>query len=170
MDKIGLSLPGLIAQFVNFGILLFVLWQWVIPPVRKMLDTRRERIEESLAAADRMRAQASDAEREVQARIEEGRTEARQLVEQAQGIANRIREDAQVQAQSEIEQMRARALADIELQRDSAIAQLRREFADITINAAEKVINQSLDKSAHQRLIQDVLAESAVGGNGTGKH
>jgi F-type H+-transporting ATPase subunit b len=166
MDKLGLSIPGLIVQFINFGIILFILWRFVLPPMQKMLDERRRRIQESLEAADRMRAQATDAERQVQERLEEGRAQARQLVEQAQAIANRIQEEARLQAQSEIEQMRARALADIELQRDNALAELRREFADITISAAEKVINQSLDRQSHQRLIQDVLAESTLGGNG----
>ena len=41
MDKLGLNLPGLIVQFVNFGILLFILWRLVLPPVQRMLDERR---------------------------------------------------------------------------------------------------------------------------------
>jgi F-type H+-transporting ATPase subunit b len=84
-------------------------------------------------------------------------------VEQAQGIAKRIEEEARARAESEVEQMRARAVADIQLERDAAIASLRREFADITIAAAEKVINQSLDRSAHQRLIEEVLTTSSLG-------
>ena len=43
MDKLGLNLPGLIIQFVNFGILLFILWRFVLPPVQRMLDERRSR-------------------------------------------------------------------------------------------------------------------------------
>lgn len=163
MDKLGLNLPGLIAQFVNFGVMLFILWRLVLPRVQRMLDERRERIRESLEAADRMRMQAQDAERQVQAQIEEGRAESRRLVEQAQQIAKRIEEEANERARTEVEQMRARALADIQLERDSAIAALRREFAEVTIAAAEKVINQSLDRQAHQRLIEEVLADSSLG-------
>ncbi len=167
MDKLGLNLPGLIAQFVNFGILLFILWRFVLPPVQKMLDDRRQRIQESLEAADRMQTQAVDAERQVQARLDESRTEGHRLVEQAQGIANRIEEEARQRAEAEVEQIRARAVADIQLERDSAIASLRREFAEITVTAAEKIINQSLDRSAHQRLIDEVLDDSSLGGPGT---
>jgi F-type H+-transporting ATPase subunit b len=163
VDKLGFNLPGLIAQFVNFGILLFIMWKVALPPVLKMLDERRERIRESLEAADRMRVQAQDAERQVQAQIEEGRAQARQLVEQAQGIAKRIQDEADERAKATEEQLRARAVADIQLERDAAIAALRREFADITVSAAEKVINQSLDRGAHQRLIEDVLASSSMG-------
>ena len=162
MEKLGLNLVGLIVQFINFGVLLFILWRFVLPPVQRMLDERRRRIQESLEAAERMRAQAQDADRRVQEQIEEARREARGIVEQAQGIANRIQEEARTQAQADIDQMRARAVADIELQRDSAIASLRREFTDITITAAERVIRQSLDRNAHQRLIQEVLTESTL--------
>jgi F-type H+-transporting ATPase subunit b len=163
MDKLGLNLPGLIAQFVNFGVLLFIMWRLVLPPVRKMLDERRERIRESLEAADRMRAQAVDAERQVQAQLDEGRVRAQELVAQAQAIAKRIEDEARARAVTQVEQLRERAVADIQLERDSAIAALRREFADVTISAAEKVINQSLDRSAHQRLIEEVLADSSLG-------
>ena len=57
--------------------------------------------------------------------------------------------------------MLERARSEIALERDQAIAELRREFADLTIAAAEKVIGQSLDRNAHQRLIEQALAESS---------
>ena len=50
------------------------------------------------------------------------------------------------------------------MERDEAIAQIRREFADLTIAAAEKVIGQSLDKKAHERLIEEVLTQSSFEG------
>ena len=53
-----------------------------------------------------------------------------------------------------------RARSEIQLERDQAIAELLREFADLTVSAAEKVIGQSLDRQAHRRLINEVLAES----------
>jgi F-type H+-transporting ATPase subunit b len=56
--------------------------------------------------------------------------------------------------------MLERARAEIQQERDAAIAELRKEFADLTISAAEKVIGQSLDRQAHQRLIEEALQES----------
>jgi F-type H+-transporting ATPase subunit b len=52
------------------------------------------------------------------------------------------------------------------LERDGAIAQLRREFADLTITAAERVIRRSLDRDAHRQLIEEVLAEAPANGGG----
>ena len=163
MDKLGLNLPGLIVQFINFGILLFILWRFVLPPVQRMLDERRQRIQESLEAAERMRAQATETERMLEEQREEGRRQAQQIIGQAQEIARRIEADARTQAQSDAEALITRARTEIQLERDQAIADLRREFADITVSAAEKVINQSLDRQAHRRLIDDVLASSDLG-------
>jgi len=163
MDKLGLNLPGLVVQFVNFGILLFILWRFVLPPVQRMLDERRQRIQESLEAADRMKTQASETERMLEEQREEGRRQAQQIIAQAQDIARRIQDEARAQAGTDAEALLARARTEIQLERDGAIAELRREFADITVSAAEKVINQSLDRQAHRRLIDDVLASSDLG-------
>jgi F-type H+-transporting ATPase subunit b len=160
MDKLGLNLPGLIAQFVNFGVLLLILWRFVLPPVRKMLDERRARIQESLDAAERMRQQATETERMLEEQREEGRRQAQEIIGQAQEIARRIEAEARTQALADAETLIARARSEIQLERDGAIAELRREFADITVSAAEKVINQSLDRQAHRRLIEDVLASA----------
>ncbi len=164
MDKLGINLPGLIAQFLNFGILLFILWRFVLPPVRRMLDERRQRIQESLEAAERMRAQATETERMLEEQREEGRRQAQQIIGQSQEIARRIEAEARTEAQRQAEALIVRARTEIQLERDGAIAELRREFADITVSAAEKVINQSLDRNAHRRLIDDVLASSDLGG------
>ena len=87
------------------------------------------------------------------------------LIVQAQQISGRIQEEARQQAHSEAEALLARARTEIQLERDGAIARLRAEFADITISAAERVIGQSLDRRAHQRLIDEVLAESSFKGD-----
>src|SRR5262245_50662317 len=163
MDKLGLNLPSLIAQFVNFGVLLFILWRFVLPPVRRMLDERRARIQESLEAAERMRQQATETERMLEEQREEGRRQAQEIIAQGQEIARRIEAEARTQAQADAENLIARARSEIQLERDGAIAELRREFADIAVSAAEKVINQSLDRQAHRRLIDDVLATSELG-------
>ena len=83
----------------------------------------------------------------------------------AQQIATRIQAEAREQAQRDREAALERATAEIQLERDRAIADLRGEFADITVQAAERVIGQSLDRQSHQRIIDEALAESNFGGN-----
>lgn len=161
IGSLGINLPVLIAQIVNFTILLVVLRLVAWGPLMRMLDERRERIRESLSAADQAKASVAESERRVQEQVEASRRDAQQLIAQAQEIAGRIQADARTQAQADAEATLARARNEIQLERDSAIAELRREFADTAISAAEKVIKTSLDRTAHRRLIDEALAESS---------
>ena len=83
----------------------------------------------------------------------------------AQGIATRIQADAREQSAKDRDAALERARIEIQQERDRAISDLRGEFADITVKAAEKVINQSLDRQSHQRVIDETLAESNFSGN-----
>jgi len=162
IGDLGINLPVLIAQIVNFTILLVILRIVAWGPLTRMLDERRERIAESLSAAESAKAQAAESQRHMQDQIETARREGQALVAQAQEIGNRIQAEARTQAQADAEATLARARNEIQLERDSAIADLRKEFGDLTISAAEKVINQSLDRNAHRRLIDEALAQSSL--------
>lgn len=165
VEALGLNLPQLLAQVVNFFILLVILRLTLYKPVLKMLDARREKIAEGLNAAELARAEAASAQVNIQAQLDTARKEGQDLVANAQGIATRIQADAREQSNRDREVALDRARSEIQLERDRAIAELRGEFADITVSAAEKVINQSLDRQAHQRIIDETLAESNFAGN-----
>ncbi len=160
MDQLGINLPLLVAQVINFFIVLLALRLFVYKPVLGMLDRRAQRVREGVEAADEAKESAARAEQDVSHQLDEARGEGQALVARAQETANRIQEEARAQARREGETLLERARSEIQLERDQAIAQLRGEFADITVSAAEKVIGQSLDRQAHQRLIDEVLAES----------
>lgn len=166
MDALGINIPGLLAQLINFAILLAILRVVAYKPFMRMMDERSRRVREGLEASERMKEQAAHADVEVQKRLEEARQEGQTLIGQAQQIAARIQDDARQQARSEGETLLVRARSEIQLERDEAISQIRREFADLTIAAAEKVIGQSLDRKAHQRLIDEVLAQSGLSKDG----
>ena len=160
MDELGFNLPLLIAQVVNFFLLLVLLRIFLYKPILKMLDKRAQRIKEGVEAADESKERASAAEQEVAKQLAASREQGQALIAQAQEAGNRIQEEARSQARQEAETILERARTEIQLERDQAIAELRGEFADLTVSAAEKVIGQSLDRQAHQRLIDEVLAEA----------
>jgi F-type H+-transporting ATPase subunit b len=150
----------LVAQVINFTALLIILRLFIYKPVLKMLDERKARIQEGLSAADRGREQALEADRQAQAALDQARRDGQDIVANAQQVATRIQQEARDQAVSQADIILERARNEIGLERDAAIAELRKEFADLTIAAAEKVIGQSLDRQAHQRLIEQALSES----------
>jgi F-type H+-transporting ATPase subunit b len=164
MDKafsaLGINLPTLIAFIVNFTVLYLLLRATLFGPIMRNLDERRRRIAEGLQAAENVQRQAAESQRAMQEQLDQARREGQQLIAQAQQTGTRIQDEARAAAQREQEAILARARAEIQLERDTAIGELRREFADLTIAAAEKVIGQSLDRQAHERLINQVLADS----------
>ena len=165
VEALGLNLPQLIAQVVNFFVLLMILRLVAYKPILKMLDERKQKIAEGLNAAEIARAEAASAQANIQAQLDTARREGQEIVANAQNIATRIQTDAREQSAKDREASVERARAEIQQERDRAIADLRGEFADITVRAAEKVINQSLDRQAHQRVIDETLAESNFSGN-----
>ena len=165
IDALGINLPQLIAQIANFFVLLLILRLALYKPILKMLDERKQRIAEGLNAADIARAEAANAQANIQEQLTVARKEGQEIVANAQAIGTRLQAEAREQAARDREAALERARTEINLERDRAIAELRREFADITVSAAEKVIGQSLDRQAHQRIIDEALAESTFNGN-----
>ena len=160
LDTLGINLPGLIAQLVNFTLLLIVLYLIAYKPVLRMLDQRSERIRQSMEQAEEIRRQTARAQVEFEARIGQAHQEAQNIVNQALQTGERLRDEARIAARQDAEDIVARARAEIQGERSLAVAELRREFAELSILAAEKVIGQALDRAAHRRLIDEVLADS----------
>ena len=160
MEALGINLPGLVTHLVSFLILLFVLKLFLYKPIVDMLDRRSERIRESLEAAERARQESAASQEEVQAQLEAARAEGQQMIATAREVADRFREEETSKVTQEIEAERSRAAANIQRERDVAIEQLRNEFAGLAITAAERVVERSLDRAAHQDIIDRVLEES----------
>ena len=170
IGALGINLPSLLAQLINFTILLIVVGWAIKRFLLPLLDERTKRIQEGLDASEEAKRRLADTEKESAAELEKARREGQDLVGQAQQMSARIQEEARASARSEAEQLLERARSEIQLERDAAIADLRREFAGLTITAAERVIRRSLDAEAHKELIQEVLADAPgdgqIGGGG----
>lgn len=163
ISALGFNLPGLVAQLINFLILLIVLRLFLFGPIMRMLDQRKQRIEEGLVKSEEAATQAAASEQQSQQVLAEARAEAQRLLAGATESAAQLRTELEEQARADSERTRADAQASIQAERDQAIQALRTEFADLTITAAERVVGQSLDRDAHQRLIDDVLVDSSFG-------
>jgi F-type H+-transporting ATPase subunit b len=162
MEGIGINLPLLVAFLVNFIILFTLLGVFLYKPVLKMLDERQTKIKESMEQAEKIRQETAHSEEEIKAHLEKARKEGQAVIAQATQIGERIKEEAKDGARQEAESLIAKARTEIKLERDKTVDDLRAEFADIAILAAEKVIKETVDKKKHRKLIDEVLKESAT--------
>lgn len=163
MEAIGLNLPGLVAQIINFLLILVILRLLLYKPILGMLDQRAARIRDSLERAEQVQREADRSRAEFEQQVVEARRQGQEIVAQATEIGERMKDEARQEAQRQAEALVARARAEIDLQKDQALAELRREFADLTVLAAGKVIERELDRPRHQELIDRILAEATAG-------
>jgi F-type H+-transporting ATPase subunit b len=162
MGALGINLPLLVAFIINFVILFALLGLVLYKPVMKTLDERSKRIKESMERAEATKAEYAHAEEEVKKLISKAREDGQALVGQASQIGEKIKEEAKEGARKEAQAIVDRTRAELEEERDRIIDDLRREFVDISISAAEKVIKETLDKERHRKLIEEALEESAT--------
>ena len=162
MEGLGISLPTLLAQIINFAILLGLLYLVAYKPIMRMLDERSRKIKDSMEQTEFIKEQAVHAEEEVKKQLEAAAKGGQEVIARAVRTGEEIRREAQQKARWEAESLIARARTEIQRERDDAIDELRKEFADLTILAAGKVIDRSLDREAHRQLIDKVLEESTT--------
>ena len=165
MDALGIEWPLLIAQIVNFGILLILLRMFLYQPVLKMLNARKERIAQSMKDAERVSAAAREAEQEKAKVLEQARREAQEIRAQATRDAEKIAQDVRARADQEATDIRMKAQADAAKQADLALADANKQIADLAIMATEKLLGRELANEAEQqRFVADFLAESGSKG------
>ena len=157
VTELGVNLPSLVAYLVNFILLLGILGVFAYKPLMRMLDERTERIRESLEAADLARQEAATAQEAIQEQITEARRESQRIMDQTREAAERFRTEEMEKARQAAEAFAERAKADIARERDTALQEVRASFGDLAITAAERVIRSSLDRTAHENLIAQVL-------------
>jgi len=162
LTGLGINLPTLLAQIINFAILLGLMYLVAYKPIMRMFDERSRKIRESMEQTEFIKEQAAHAEEEVKKQLEAAGKEGQEVIARAVRTGEEVKREAQQEARQEAESLIARARTEIQRERDDAIDELRKEFADLTILAASKVIDRSLDKKAHRQLIDKVLEESTT--------
>jgi F-type H+-transporting ATPase subunit b len=162
IGELGINWATLLAQIVSFLVLFGLLYFFAYKPILRMFDERSQRIKDSVEQAERVKEEAAAAEEENQKKLEAAAKEGQEAIARAMRAGDEARQRAQQEAQVEAAGLVEKARQEIQRERDEVVKELREEFADLTVAAAEKVIEKSLDKEAHRELIEKVLEESTT--------
>ena len=157
--SLGINLPLLVVFTVNFIVLLIMLRLFLYKPVMKVLDERAKRTKDAMELAEATKKEYEQAKGEVQKQIEKGRQEGQAIITQALQTAERLKEESRTEAAKQAQVIIDRTRSELGAERDKIIGDLRREFVDISIAAAEKVIKETLDREKQSKVIADTLAE-----------
>jgi len=160
VEALGINVPVLLAQLANFTLLLGLLYLILYKPILRVMDERSARIKESLEQAEFIREETARTQERIQEQLAAARQEGQAIVAQATQMGERLKEEARGEARREAEAIIVRARLEIQAERDEAIVQLRQQVADLAVLAAERLINRTLDREAHRRLIEEILEEA----------
>jgi F-type H+-transporting ATPase subunit b len=162
LQILGIQWPKLIAQVINFAIVLFVLWKWAYKPVLQMLELRRTKIEESVANADKIKQELARTEASRQEILTKADTDANKLIEEARAAAARVLEQETQKAVATANQIitKAREANEAELARMKL--ELRREVGRLVVETTAKVTGKILTVEDHQRLVDETNRQIAA--------
>jgi F-type H+-transporting ATPase subunit b len=153
------SLGLMFWTLLAFGATMWVLAKFAFPRIGEALEKRANAIRENIEASERTREEADELLAEYRQRLKEAREQADDIVARARKASENAVAEATAAGKSKREELVAAARKDIEAETKRSLEQIRREVADLTVLATEKVTRKSLDDADHKRLVEEALAE-----------
>ncbi|MBU1131968.1 F0F1 ATP synthase subunit B [Patescibacteria group bacterium] len=149
----------LIAQILNFCIVLSVLWFFAMKPIMKLLKTREKKISEGLENADKVEQKMAEAEQEKKKKVVEGRREAQIIIENATAEAEKVKEAKEEETRLGVQKIVAEARREINSEREKMVKAVKTELGDLVLLALGKISKEGIGKKAHEKLIDEALEE-----------
>jgi F-type H+-transporting ATPase subunit b len=153
----------LIAELIAFVLMVLLLAKFVYPRIIAVATEREKKIEAGMRAAEESERRLADVQQQVQKILDEARSQARDILARAHQDAVLEAQEVANRARAEADALIERARSEIGAERDRAIQELRAEVANLVVDAASKLIGQTLDRNAHQKLIDESLNKVSAG-------
>ena len=152
---------------IVFLVVFFILWRWGFPSIIKMVNERKNYIDESLAKAEEANLRLANIQKQGEELLMEAREKQAQILREASQTRDTIVEQAQEKAHEESAQILSEAKAEIESQKQAAIRDIRTQVAELSVQIAEKILRKQLTTSAEQAQLIDSLLDEVASSNGT---
>ena len=161
LQQLGIQWPKLIAQVVNFAIVLFILWKFAYKPVLSMLEQRRQKIAEGITNAEKIKAELAATEANRRAILDKANADSSKFIEEARVAAAKVLEQETQKAIATANDIvtKARQAGEAELVRMKA--ELRKEVGRLVVATSAKVTGGILTAEQQTRLAEDTNRQLA---------
>ena len=150
-------------MLISFGIVVFVLAKFGFPIILKMVEERTNFIVESLLKAEKARTELESVKAEAELILEKARNEHQQIMNEASQLREALIQEAKTKAIGEADKIIENARLQIQSEKDDAIRDIRKQVAGLSVDIAEKVLRNKLDKKEEQLgLIQRLIDEMNI--------
>ena len=150
-----------------FLVVFFILKKWGFPSIIKMVNERKEYIDESLAKAEEANLRLANIQKQGEELLMEAREKQAQILREASETRDTIVGQAQEKARDESARILSEAKAEIESQKKAAIRDIRLQVAELSVQIAEKILHKELSTSAEQTQLINSLLDEVASSNGT---
>jgi len=161
-QRFGFAWPLFLSNFASFFLVCYLLQKYAYKPVVAMLETRREKIAESLKNAERIKAELADAEAKKADILAAANAEATRMIEEARASAGIVAERKTQQAVAEAEQIVTKAHEAARLEHDRMLAELKREVGNLVIQTTSRVTGKVLTPDDQRRINEETASEIAA--------
>jgi len=161
IQVLGIQWPKLLAQLLNFAIVMFVLWRWAYKPVFAVLEARRQKIAEGMANSEKSTAQLAKTEADRKAILAQAGDQANQMIEEARTAAVRVREVETQKAIAAAEQILIKAREAAAQDHDRMLQELKREVGRLVVQTTTTVTGKILTPEDQRRLAEETEKQLA---------
>jgi len=149
-----------IGQLVGFALIVFIVWRYVVPPVRRMMANQQETVRKQLEDSAEAKKRLAEAEKAHEKAVEQARAEAKQVTEEARVDAQRIVEQLHAQADAEVERIKVQGAQQVQLLRAQLVRQLRQDLGTESVNRAGALVNEHVsDPDAQSATVDRFIDE-----------
>lgn len=161
-ETFGLNWWLFLSQCISFSIVAFLLGKFAYQPVLKVLEERRNKIEEGLRNAEQTRVQLAEAQKAAGEIMAKANGDAQKMIEEARAAAKALQEREAQAAIATAEQIVVKAREATEIERAKAFADLKKELARLIIDTTAKVSGKVLTADDQRRLSEEASRELAA--------
>lgn len=159
LDLLLPPMSELIGGIIAFAIVFFFIWKFAGPAMSRMLEARQQAIGGQLAEAEKAKNEAETLLADYRAQLAEAREKGNQIIEEARNQAEEMKNDIVTRAEQQAAEIVAKAREDAQAERNRALADARRDVANLSLDLAERVVGQSLDREAQLGLVERYIAD-----------
>ncbi|MDD5251227.1 MAG: F0F1 ATP synthase subunit B [Patescibacteria group bacterium] len=160
LGPLGVDVKLFLAQLVNFGVVMFVMWRWVYRPLLKVMDERTGKIETGLKQAEEAAALRAGAETDKEKVIMEARLRAKEIMEEAERLATEERAASVAKAKTEVERLVSQGKSQLAEEKTRIVQEARAETAELVALAVEKIAGEKLDMRKDEAIIRAALTQA----------
>ncbi len=160
LDALGINGWAFFSQLVTFLIVLFILWRFVLPVFQRTLEKRQATIREGLENAEKARRDLTEANQRAEQILVDARRQGQESIERASKNAEQVARQIEEEARARAEQTSQREIARVQQEIARARMDLSREVVNLSIAAAGRVIERSVDSNDNRRLVEEFVTTS----------